>query len=532
MSRRASIWRWQLIYTGTVVAVAVLITALKPSVFAIPLFTMGLLITILTTIAVLLLPWDRIPAGAVLVVPLMDIVAIGLTTEVPDIRLSFLWVIPITWIATYYTMSAVVAAIALSAASLLTVGSQTGTISDVVLRMLITALALGFLGATIRLGMRRSRAARRLLRRRSEQINQAAQRAETHERRVTQIIDALDTALVAVGADGGILKMNDAYRRLYGWGAFAGALPAPAVEYDDREGEPIPVERTVLSRAARGEVLTGERVWLYDATGAWRALEVRVQPIASAVGEGGVALVLIDDVTAVLQLAEERRMMSAILNHELRNPLTAIVGHVDLLLERDDLPPRAADQLRIVASAGERMQGLVTTALDASHPQPRVRSEPVDLRALVQASVSSFLPTATANRLQVDVSGAQALLIHGDAFQLRQAIDNVLSNAVKYTGAGGSIRLALDATGDGSAALTIEDTGSGMSPADLDRLFQPYFRSERAVLSGIPGTGLGMVVVHDIVTAHGGTIDVTSAVGEGTTMRLRFPRRVDRIPSS
>ncbi|MGN8027013.1 ATP-binding protein [Microbacterium sp. 22242] len=528
MSRRTSIWRWQLIFIGTVVAVAVLVVALKPIIFAAPLFGAGLLLAMLTTIVVLLLPWDRIPVAGVLVVPVIDILAIGLTTQAPDIRLSFLWVIPIAWIASYYSMIAVVGGIALSAASLLTVGNQSGVLSDVVLRMLITALALGFLGTTIHLGMRRARAARRLLRRRSEQIDQAARRAQTHERRVTQIIDALDIALVAVGADGRILKMNDAYRRLYGVGGTDGALPAPAVEYDDREGEPVPVDRTVLARAARGETIAGERAWLFDAHGSWRALEVGTQPIASDLDEDRAVLVVIEDVTEVLELAEERRLMSAILNHELRNPLTAIVGHVDLLLERPDLPPRAADQLRIVASAGERMQGLVTTALDASRPRARVLSEPVDLRTLVDASVSSFLPTATANRLQVQVAGAESLLISGDAFRLRQAIDNLLSNAVKYTGAGGSIWIRLSRTGEGLAELTIEDTGTGMTAADLERLFQPYFRSERATSSGVSGTGLGMVVVRDIVTAHGGTIDVSSEPGAGTRMCVRLPRRAER----
>jgi two-component system phosphate regulon sensor histidine kinase PhoR len=530
MSRRASIWRWQLVFAGTTVTVVVLIAALKPTVFATPLFTAGLLLALVVTLVVLVLPWDRIPAGAVLAVPLADILAIGLTTQAADIRLGFLWVIPITWIATYYSMLAVVSGIALITACLLVLGNPSGLISDGVLRVLITALALAFLGTTIRAGVRRSRAARRLLHRRSEQINRVARRVETHERRVTQIIDALDTALVAVGGDGAILKMNDAYRRLYGRDGYGAALPSPAVEYDDREGEPVPVDQTVLARAARGERLEGERVWLYDLDGAWRALEVSTQPIASESDDEGVALVMIDDVTRLLALAEERRMVSAILNHELRNPLTAIVGHVELLLDRDDLPPQAADQLRIVASAGERMQDLVTTALESSRPGVRVLSEPVDLHALVQASVASFLPTATANRLHVQVSGAETLLIYGDAFRLRQAIDNLLSNAVKYTGAGGSIRIDLGVTDACQAELTISDTGSGMSDADLERLFQPYFRSEWAELSGIPGTGLGMVVVQDIVTAHGGTIDVHSALGEGTRMRVRIPRRNERIP--
>ena len=341
-------------------------------------------------------------------------------------------------------------------------------------------------------------------------------------------IDALDTALSAVGEDGAILKVNDAYRRLYGLDADGLALPALAVEYDDREGEPIPVEATVLSRAARGEHLDGERVWLYGVDGEWRALEVDTQPIASDADQGAVVLIKIDDVTARLAAAEERRLMSAILTHELRNPLTAIVGHVDLLLERDDLPARAADQLGVVAGAAERMQNLVTTALDVSRPRPRVLSEPVDLHALVQASVSSFLPTATANRLSVEVAGASTLLIYGDAFRLRQVIDNLLSNAVKYTAAGGSIHISLGVADDARAEVVVADTGSGMAPADVEQLFQPYFRGERAELSGVPGTGLGLVAVREIVTAHHGDIDVSSRLGEGTRMRVLLPRRPER----
>lgn len=528
MSRSASIWRWQLIFTGAVVVIAVFVTALKPTVFAAPMFTVGLLLAMTVTAATIAVPWDRLAPGAALAVPMADVVAIGLTTAAPDIRLGFLWVMPITWIATYFSMTALIAAIATIAAFLFTLGNQSGLVSDVVLRVTITAFALGFLGATIRIGNRRARAARRLLRRRSAQIDRAARRAETHERRVTQIIDALDTALVAIDASGRILKMNDAYRRLYGRDGFGAALPAPAVEYDDREGEPIPVHRTVLARAGRGERVTGERVWLYDVEGTWRALEVSIQPIASEDDEGEVALVRIEDLTEALAAAEERRTMSAILNHELRNPLTAIVGHVDLLLEREDLPERAADQLRVVASASERMQALVTTALDASRAHARVLSEPVDLRALAEASVSSFLPTASADGLQLRMTGAETLLIYGDAFRLRQAIDNVVSNAVKYTPAGGLIEVGLGRTDDGDAELVIADTGSGMTQDDVERLFEPYFRSERAERSGIPGTGLGMVVVQEVVTAHGGTIDVRSALGEGTRTSLRFPRRQER----
>ncbi|WP_336628846.1 MULTISPECIES: hypothetical protein [unclassified Microbacterium] len=133
MSRRASIWRWQLIFVSTTVAIAVLVAALKPTVFATPLFTAGLVLALLTTIVALVLPWERIPPAAILVVPMVDIAAIGLTTRAPDIRLGFLWVIPITWIATYSSMIAVLGGIALITAFLFTIANQSGVVSDVVL---------------------------------------------------------------------------------------------------------------------------------------------------------------------------------------------------------------------------------------------------------------------------------------------------------------------------------------------------------------------------------------------------------------
>ncbi|GAB3600238.1 sensor histidine kinase [Microbacterium tumbae] len=525
MVGRSSVWRWQLIFAGTVVTIAVVIAALSPHIYASPLFVAGLVLIVTTTIAVLALPWHRIPSRAVVAVPLLDAVGIGLTLNAPDVRLGFLFVLPVTWIATYYSMTYVFTAIGLIACCVVVFGQSSGVPSDILLRVIVLVLTLSFLGATVRIGTQRSRAARRLLRRQSEQVNRAAARAETHQRRVTQIIDALDMALVAVAEDGTILNMNDAYRRIYGRDRFGARLPSPAVEYDDRQGEPLPPERTALARAASGERLEAERIWLFDTEGRWRALEATTERIASVADAKCTTLLIIDDVTARLEAAQERRTMTAVVSHELRNPLTAILGHVDLLLERDDLPAHVVQQLRIVESAGERMQRLVASVLDEGQPQGDPLSEPVDLRQLVDASVASFLPTAESGDLAVRAEGADTLLIYGDAFRLRQAIDNLLGNAVKYTPPDGTISVTLGGAAGGLAELVISDTGTGMSAADVERVFQPYFRADDAVLSGIPGTGLGMGIVRDIVEAHRGTIEVVSAVGVGTRVTLRFPRR-------
>ncbi len=102
-------------------------------------------------------------------------------------------------------------------------------------------------------------------------------------------------------------------------------------------------------------------MWLYDGAGQWHALAVTTQPIASAREGESITLVVIDDVTALLEAAEERRALTAVISHELRNPLTAIIGHVELLRERDDLPGRVPAQIEVIADAGERLQDLVTS---------------------------------------------------------------------------------------------------------------------------------------------------------------------------
>lgn len=526
MARSSSVWRWQLIFTGSTVTIAVMIAALRPATFAAPLFVAGLALIVATTLVVLAVPWERMPEWAAFLVPIADALAIGLTTNAPDVRLAYLWVIPVTWVATYYSMPYVVASIAFITICRVSLSNSPGTPADTLLQVLVLVLTLTFLGTTVRVGTQRSRAAARLLRRQSEQVNRVADRAETHRRRVTQIIDALGAALVCVDEDGTILNMNHSYRRLYGHDRFGARPSAPAVEYDDEQGEPLSPEQTALARAARGEKLRAERIWLYDAEGQWRTLELTTEPIESDAEGRLTTLLIIDDITEMLEAAEQRRAMIAMVSHELRNPLTAVLGHIDLLLERDDLPQKAIDQLRIVGGAAERMQRLVTSSLEETGPEAALLAEPVDLRQLVDASVASFEPTAAGGGVDVGVDGDEKVLVYGDAFRLRQAIDNLLSNAVKYTPAGGSISIGLGASAD-EAELTIVDTGNGMSETEVSSVFDPYFRSESARIGGIPGTGLGMGIVRDIISAHDGAVEVTSRPGDGTSVQVRLPRRRD-----
>ncbi|MBP3977601.1 cell wall metabolism sensor histidine kinase WalK [Microbacterium sp. BLY] len=528
MIRTVSIWRWQLVFTASIVAIVVMVAGFKPLALTVPLFLGGIALIVLTTLAALIVPWRRLPRSAVTIVPLLDVLGVGLTTNVADLRLGFLWVFPVVWLATYFSMPWVFAGIALSAGCLVYFSDRSGPPEDVLLRVLTVVITLSFLGVTVRINAQRSGAGRRLLERRSEQVNRAAERAETNQQRVTQVIDALGIALVVVTDSGRILQMNDAYRALYGRDRFGTALRSAAVEYDARRGTALTPERTTLARAAAGEQMREERVWLFDGAGQWHALAVTTQPIAGAREGERITLVVIDDVTALLEAAEERRALTAVISHELRNPLTAIIGHVELLRERDDLPGRVPAQIEVIADAGERMRDLVTSMQSQTGRPSHDPFEPVDLRVVVEESAASFAPLMAAARQDLVVEGADRMVIDGDAFRLRQVLDNILGNAVKYTTGGGRITVRLEESGE-HAEVTVADTGIGIAEDELPRLFEPYFRADSAIRGGIAGTGLGMGIARDIVAAHDGVILVASEVDVGTTVTLRFPRRSKEV---
>ena len=226
MRRNAAVWRWQLMLAFGTAIIAILIAGVKPAVFGVVPVTLGFIAIVVITIVSFLVPWQRLSPAWIVVIPIADIFAIGLASSTNDIRLAFLWVFPIAWIASHYSLAYVFGSIVAVGACLIALSASYGTPVDTMLRVLITVLSLGFLGTSIGIGTQQSRAVRRLLQRQSEQMHRTASRAEAHEHRVTQIIDALDLALVTVSQDGTIRNMNDAYRNLYRRHLLVESLPS------------------------------------------------------------------------------------------------------------------------------------------------------------------------------------------------------------------------------------------------------------------------------------------------------------------
>jgi signal transduction histidine kinase len=211
-------------------------------------------------------------------------------------------------------------------------------------------------------------------------------------------------------------------------------------------------------------------------------------------------------------------------SHELRTPLTSISGYVELLAEDEDDEERRG-YLAIVDRNAQRLLGLVSDLLFTArlqHGRLELDSSDVDVKQLVQQSVESARPRAESSSIVLAASLEDAPRVTGDPVRLAQLLDNLVSNAIKFTPPGGRVTVELRPVGD-MVRIEVSDTGIGIPERERERLFQRFYRSQTALERQIQGTGLGLYISKAIAEAHGGRIGVQSGEGQGTTFIVELP---------
>lgn len=211
-------------------------------------------------------------------------------------------------------------------------------------------------------------------------------------------------------------------------------------------------------------------------------------------------------------------------SHELRTPLNAVIGFAQLLEMAPSTPDKAASYANHIRVAGEHMLTLVNDLLDLNrslHGDLKIVVQPVRVRSTLEESVELLGGLGQAHGISLEVSTPDHLTVLADATRLRQVILNLGSNAIKYNRQGGSVRFSASRSESGRVRLLVEDTGIGMTPQQLDRLFNPFDRlgQER---TRIPGVGLGLVIARSLVVEMGGSLEVTSKSREGTTVAIEL----------
>ena len=219
----------------------------------------------------------------------------------------------------------------------------------------------------------------------------------------------------------------------------------------------------------------------------------------------------------------------ALVSHELRTPLTSIHGYLELLLDggAGELRPEQERFLAVVERNSRRLMQLVgAQAVMAPGDAGNLarQHDELDLKDVLAECVEAANPAADEKRIELLSKLEEVPTVFGDRSRLGQVLDNLISNALKFTPEAGRVSVSVSQSGN-DAVVSIEDTGVGIPVEDQARLFERFFRSSSATEQAIPGTGLGLTIAKAIVERHEGTIEIESAQGRGTTVSVRLPLR-------
>ena len=333
-----------------------------------------------------------------------------------------------------------------------------------------------------------------------------AERAEAEAARLRDAIEALPHAVVVCDPAGRVVLRNRRSNGLEG-GRHAAALVDRVVEEVVAAGEATrPVTRTLDLHGPPP-----------------RTMQVTASPIGPADGPLG-TVVLVDDVSELRRLEAVRRDFVANVSHELRTPVGAMGVLAETLADEPDpaVMRRLAERITAEAErAGRLIDGLLDLSrIEAAGVHARRR---LDVGAVVAAAADRVGPLSQGHAVEVVVAPAPGgVTVDGDEGQLVSAVANLLSNAVKYSEAGSEVQVAV-AAASGWVDVIVRDRGIGIPSKDLERIFERFYRVDRARSRETGGTGLGLSIVRHVATNHGGEVLVESQEGLGSTFVLRLP---------
>jgi two-component system phosphate regulon sensor histidine kinase PhoR len=274
-----------------------------------------------------------------------------------------------------------------------------------------------------------------------------------------------------------------------------------------------------------GEVSQGD-IALYQA--GERILDAHCNPLFDAAGERMGALLVMSDVTQLRRLETMRSDFAANVSHEIKTPLTAIQGFVETLCQEGDVDPLEVKRfLGIIDKHVKRLTAIVDdlmqlARLEQGAEQPALNLSRVPVQSMLYSARQLCHHKAEEKSMRVEITCDETLTMPTDADLMEQAIVNLLDNAIKYSPPDGRIELSAQ-TESNRLRIRVKDEGIGISKKHLPRLFERFYRVDKARSRRMGGTGLGLAIVKHIVQAHNGQVTVESELGKGSTFTITLP---------
>lgn len=532
LGRRGQTVLFQLPLTATMLLVIVLAALLHPELHWSAAFIGSLAAQLVLLLACAAVPWDRLAERAALAIPVLDCLAIGLSREAGDQYLSvlsFLLVFPVVWLSYGPHRSGVVLAVLAAVLSValppMLLGSgytSASFIRIVLLPVILGAIALTSFGVANALRLRRQ-----LLEEREAEVRELLAASEQREQLLGTVMDTVSVGVWALDQQGRTILTNR--HEATADGGPVGRVPADGVEpgqpvYGVDRKELLPPHQHPHARAARGQSFTDELVWI-GPENHQRAYSATCRLITDSEGRHSGAVLALTDVTALVEALSAKDQFVASVSHELRTPLTSILGYLSIALDEEDLDPELEHCLDVAKRNAERLLNLVADLLTIASGTLTTHPRRADLAEVAAQSVEAARPRAQAGNITLALETDGPAYGRFDPDRLGQAIDNLVSNAIKYTPAGGTVTVRVGRAGQ-NLTCEVTDTGVGMTAEDLANAFTRFFRTAKAHSSTIPGAGLGLAITQSILENHHGSVSLSSTYGQGTTATITLPATV------
>ena len=357
------------------------------------------------------------------------------------------------------------------------------------------------------------------------------------DRLLKGVINHLNVGVLVMDAQGNDVMANPAQRYIHGLVSPAGnpdPTEAGHLIYDI-DGVPIPPQRRPARRVIRGESFDDLLVVAGAPTDEQRVLQITSRIIASPDDGVESRILIFDDISDAYHTQRAQQDIIATVSHELRTPLTSILGYTDFAIETlQDVAEEDRRELEVFLTVIERnAEKLLARVEDlllqqqARYGNLKLNKQPLCLAALAREAVQAQQALAVERNIKLEFETLNEPTIRADAQRINQVMDNLLSNALKFTPPGGRVQVRVDRDdGDGvsvpEAIFAVTDSGPGMTANERENLFTPFYRTQSAATS-TQGTGLGLSVSKGIVETHHGSIQVDSTAGEGSTFVVRLP---------
>ena len=387
-------------------------------------------------------------------------------------------------------------------------GGPTGVVS-----VAIRLVALAGVGVAAGAGGRRIAASERALR--SVTALQSA------------LIDSTLDGICLTDAEGNALISNAPLRRISIEMGLppTGTVPERLIAIAGETTEPERYRARMRQLALEPQVVSVDE---FELKGSGRVFRGYTAPVDNPDGSFAGRIWTLREVTADRDLERLRDAFVAAVSHELRTPLTSISGFLEMLYDEEQtLSEAGRSYLAVIRRSTTRLQRIVEDLLLVAQIEAErleLQLAPTDLGEVAAAAVEALRPVADDTGVSLELVVGAPRPLEADAHRLGQVLDNLVSNAIKFTESGGSVTVSTD--GDPSwARVTVADTGVGIPADEQSKLFSRFFRASTATRRAIPGTGLGLVIARAIVDAHAGTISLESRESAGTRVTVALPVR-------